>query len=136
MSYGQMRNNITMIDALPDLQDLERDMQPQAFPQQGGLVPDSENTYKKFIRGSHQMNPDSGMVGAQEFYQQPQPQFAPQAPPQPYPQQPFNCIDIVNHVQGCPICSRFYSNDKTLYIVIIVLLTIVALLLLKRVLNI
>jgi hypothetical protein len=47
----------------------------------------------------------------------------------------YNCVDIAKHIQDCPICSRFYNNDKTAYIIAIVVLSIVCLLLLKRVLN-
>lgn len=47
----------------------------------------------------------------------------------------FNCRDIATHIENCPICSRFYNNDKTAYIIAIVVLCIVCLLLLKRVLN-
>ena len=47
----------------------------------------------------------------------------------------FNCVDISMHVQQCPICSKFYNGDKSLYIVVIVILAVVCLLLLKRVLN-
>lgn len=47
----------------------------------------------------------------------------------------YNCVDIAKHIQNCPICSRFYNNDHTAYIIAIVVLAIVCLLLLKRVLN-
>jgi hypothetical protein len=47
----------------------------------------------------------------------------------------FNCVDISMHVQQCPICSKFYNEDNSLYIVVIVILAIVCLLLMKRVLN-
>ena len=49
---------------------------------------------------------------------------------------PLNCIDVANHIQSCPICSKFYNNDKTLYILAIIILSIVCLLLMKKVLNI
>lgn len=47
----------------------------------------------------------------------------------------YNCIDIARHIQDCPICSKFYSSDKTIYIIVIVILAIVCLLLIKKVLN-
>lgn len=47
----------------------------------------------------------------------------------------INCIDIVKHVQECPICSKFYNNDKTVYILVIVVLCVICLLLLKKVLD-
>jgi hypothetical protein len=38
-------------------------------------------------------------------------------------------------VGSCPICSRFYHNDNTVYIIAIVILSIICILLLKRVLD-
>lgn len=48
---------------------------------------------------------------------------------------PMSCLDIANHIQGCPICSKFYKDDKTPYIIAIALLAIICILLLKRILN-
>jgi hypothetical protein len=45
-----------------------------------------------------------------------------------------SCIDVANHIELCPICSRHYNSDMK-YIVIIILLTIVCLLMLKKILN-
>jgi hypothetical protein len=47
----------------------------------------------------------------------------------------INCKDFFDHVKGCPICSKFYNTDRTLYIIIIVILALVTLILLKRVLE-
>ena len=127
--YGQ-RNNVTMLNELPDLEDLEgvgeyRNQDAKSGP------PD----YQKYIRNSHTMMSDSGMNRIHMDQQPPQP---PQ-PPQPFHQPPvhmtYNCIDIAKHIQECPICSRFYNNDKTLYIIIIIVLSLICLLLLKKVLN-
>jgi len=97
-----------------------------------------------------------------EQYQQPPPHFFRGGPPgypvpQPSPQflrpppvqkesfeenleddkdKKLNCIDIAEHVKDCPICSKFYKRDNTLYIIVIVVLAIITILLLKRVLNI
>jgi len=46
-----------------------------------------------------------------------------------------SCLEVAEHVANCPICSKFYNNDKTIYIVAIIVLSIVCLILLKRVLN-
>ena len=150
---------VTMIDDLPNLEDLEgggggpggyRSMalpseRGDNFPNQGGLPPGIGESYQKYLRGSYKpMSKQSGMYA--EAYDDvthitPPPQLL--APPQVmepmaiprYEPQQYNCIDIANHVQSCPICSRFYANDRTVYIIAIVVLTIVCLLLLKRVLN-
>lgn len=47
----------------------------------------------------------------------------------------LSCRNVVDHIQDCPICSKFYNNDVTVYIVIIVVLIIICLLLLKKVLD-
>jgi hypothetical protein len=46
-----------------------------------------------------------------------------------------SCLDVAEHIANCPICSKFYNNDKTIYIIAIVILSIICLLLLKKVLN-
>ena len=71
------------------------------------------------------------------------PQGAGQAPPiqsasimrADNPAPSINCQDFYNHVKSCPICSKFYNTDRTVYVIIIVLLSLVSLILLKRVLE-
>lgn len=46
-----------------------------------------------------------------------------------------SCLDVSNHVENCPICRRIYKNDKTVLIIAIVILSILCILLLKKVLN-
>ena len=46
-----------------------------------------------------------------------------------------SCLSFAEHHANCPICSKFYNNDKTLYVVIIIILSLICILLLKRVLN-
>lgn len=117
MSYAQ---HVTMLNELPELEDLETKNEGH---------PD----YQKYIRNNKmQAVPQSGM--AREAYHPPPP---PQIPPQEMMMQPpsMNCLDIARHVQDCPICSKFYHNDRTVYVIAIVVLSIVCLLLLKKVLN-
>lgn len=126
-----MGNNVTMISDLPDVSMLEN-------RERGGRDV-IEDKYQKFIRPSHKMNPESGM----EYFGSPQSDMQ-QAPPAGMMQEPpppvkhymnFSCIDIAKHIQECPICSKFYNNDKTVYVIVIIVLSVVCLLLLKRVLN-
>ena len=28
---------------------------------------------------------------------------------------PYSCLDIAAHIDNCPICSKFYKNDKTVF---------------------
>jgi hypothetical protein len=47
----------------------------------------------------------------------------------------LNCLDVANHVKSCPICSKFYDNDKTIYVVAIIILVIICIILMKKVLE-
>ena len=47
----------------------------------------------------------------------------------------LNCLDVANHIKSCPICSRFYDNDKTIYVVAIIILVIICIILMKKVLE-
>jgi hypothetical protein len=138
--YGR---NVTMLEDLPDLEDLDRGGHGQQQPQQpdhNGFANSPgmpQEKLQKYLRRPQQFNPSSGMVVEH-------PMRLPPPPPQyprdqelilPPPEMQINCIDIARHVQNCPICSRFYNNDRSVYIIAIVVLCIVCLLLLKRVLN-
>ena len=46
-----------------------------------------------------------------------------------------SCLDVAEHVSKCPICSKFYNTDKTIYIIAIITLAIICILLLKKVLD-
>jgi hypothetical protein len=47
----------------------------------------------------------------------------------------FNCIDVANHIKNCPICSKFYDNDKSMYVVAIIVLIIICIILARKVLE-
>jgi hypothetical protein len=47
----------------------------------------------------------------------------------------LSCIEIARHVKHCPICSKFYDNDKSVYIIVIILLVIFCIILLKKILD-
>ena len=47
----------------------------------------------------------------------------------------LNCIQVCEHVNNCPVCSKIFNNDKTIYIILIILLAITTLICLKKVLN-
>lgn len=49
---------------------------------------------------------------------------------------PFGCVDIARHIDTCPICSRLYDTDKTLYILAILGLLILCFLMVKRIVKI
>lgn len=47
----------------------------------------------------------------------------------------LNCIDVANHIKNCPICSKFYENDKSMYVVAIIILIIICIILIRKVLE-
>jgi hypothetical protein len=47
----------------------------------------------------------------------------------------MSCLDFAGHVKGCPICSKFYNNDRMPYIITILFLVILCLILLNKVLH-
>jgi hypothetical protein len=48
----------------------------------------------------------------------------------------LSCVNVADHASQCQVCSKLYQNDKTVYIVAIVILTIICIILLKRILEI
>lgn len=47
----------------------------------------------------------------------------------------ITCIDVANHIQNCPICSKFYENDKSIYVITIVILLIMCIILVKKLID-
>jgi hypothetical protein len=47
----------------------------------------------------------------------------------------LNCLDICKHVEKCPMCSKFFDTDKTMYILVIVLLFIMIGFLVKKLID-
>lgn len=122
---GPPHGNFTMIDDLPDLEEMERrgGIPPHLAHNMGPpLSQPTPDQYQKFIRSGHVPPPQSGMT-----IQPP--------PPQIPPERLLTCLDIAEHVHCCPICSKFYNNDRSIYIIAIVVLVVICILLLKRVLD-
>lgn len=140
MSYSSIKN-VTPIDMLPELEDLEGGGN-QTFPG-AQMIPTSEvEKMSRYVRDGHMLHPDSGMVPYADpkpfnthtvrEYEQPIPEVVMTNNKHSGP----TCIEVAEHIASCPICSKFYNNDKTVYIIAIVMLAIVCILLLKRVLDI
>ena len=140
MSYRSDSEKVTLVDELIDL-DNQQNM--------NNILPSGEqNKYTKYIRNSHvskypemniqqqMMTPNNMESYSQEFYDQQFPQHNLQQPVNKIPSNsPYSCLDIAGHINNCPICSKFYNNDKSLFIVTIVILIIVCALLLKKCLE-
>jgi hypothetical protein len=154
MSYTKAgSSNVTMIEDLIDLDETNHSLSSNNI-----LPNDQENKYSKFIRQKHipkyseyQNNQEQIIPhNQQQFMNNNQEQIIPHNQqqfmnniPLEYHQplynipmhSPYSCLDIAAHIDNCPICSKFYKNDKTVFIVSIVLLTIVCIILLKKVLE-
>jgi hypothetical protein len=145
MSFGAQQN-ITMIDDLPDLDDLEN-FNTQAYgvhpvgisraPEQGL----TQQQRDRFIRTPHRPPAGAGMnnmdntaIVPNKFVQLPPPPRHENIEPY-HTTSNINCIEIAEHIKHCPICSKFYNTDKTIFVVALVILAIVCILLLKRVLE-
>lgn len=158
--------NVTFIDDLPDLDQLEymdyksqnntsnHDSNSFNHPNYNKAYGNPEiniedpKKYKKFIRNnSYNVPADAGMGfnssnsmilnknqngnnNDQNMYEQ----------PISYPTNNYNnfpsCIQVSEHIRDCPICCKFYKHDNTAHTIIIIVLSIMCLLLLKRVLDI
>ena len=130
---------VTMIDQLPDLTDLDNN--------QHAVIPTRENNYDKYIRNSHRPLQESGMISNNQNIKEDETflennnnfndvsiqdnNFKKYILPNGSP----SCIDVANHIELCPICSRYYKQDNSLYIIVIVVLSIICILLAKKVLK-
>jgi len=131
------RTNVTMIDDLPSLDDLEGNSGLSMIPS------DNANQINKFIRNGYQPPQEAGMNTRQQQQQQQLPVYEAQPQEIQFYEQPkyakhiehLSCISVAEHANNCIVCSRLYNNDRTGYVIVIILLAIICILLLKRVLN-
>lgn len=161
MNQGYQQNNVTYIEDLPELDDLEQGQGPQPFqpavrnhlrgskyPGAGVLPPGEEHKFQKFIRGGHSTPMEAGMnsdnlgpppssESSTHFAVPHIKENTEQRSPKAYnmPENSPSCIEFYEHAANCPICSKYYNNDKTVYIIAIVVLSVIVMLLLKRVLD-
>lgn len=130
-----------MINDLPELNDLGAggDMPappgvPQSRPEIGRPDPAFEQSIaNKYIRKTHQPpNMDFAPVLPSQFEQE-----QPVAPMRQGmdPLYDISCLQISMHIKNCPVCSKIYNSDKSLYIIFIVLLFILCMLLMKKILE-
>lgn len=158
------RNNVTMIDDLPYLEDIEN------ISNMNGVPPTEMKQVSKFIRDTTYNPPvESGMYLS---HQQPQQQHHQQ--PSRYSKVSHNqvqhqpmvmieqtieggggggdegghhhnhqmhrilslsCVDVAEHATNCIVCSKLYNTDTTLYIIVISILLLTVVILMKKVLD-
>ena len=56
-------------------------------------------------------------------------------PAVPAPNGGVNCPSVMMHINSCPLCNKLYNPDRTLYILLIVILAVVCIVLMKRVMD-
>lgn len=119
MSVSYQTENTTPISMLPDINDLE---------------PSQDSKYNKYIRDSHIPDNLSGM----NTYTQPITNIYSENQDHVKTNDNINhtcmvnCSDFHNHFKNCPVCSEFYSRDRSYYIVIIGILFLFCVFLIKR----
>jgi hypothetical protein len=141
-----MKRNVTMIDELPELEDdknmsmptirgIRPNMTQHQMQQRSMLSPERHSVIR--------MTPPNMEEDERMPIQQMQPIERPHMGFIPDVRKRFeedrkkiHCIEVAEHINSCPICSRFYNVDKTPYMLAIVILSIVCIILLKRVLSI
>ena len=124
-----MNKQHTLIENLPELED------------NSNSYASYDKNITKFIR-KQMPNPSqqSGMSGSSPKLNVPQP------PPPDFYQDVYDqqinklpvtlyCLDVHSHIQTCPICSRFFKHDNSLYIIAIIVLSIICIILFKKILN-
>ena len=160
MSYRNTKpNNTTLIDDLPDIEEIEP---PRMTGLQ--MIPDS-NRFQKYIRNNgYNPTMNSGMkinnqspidpykIGylnnnqgsyidsfPEKYYPHSSGGLAPNSQMfyEPYDnnKDTLSCKDVAYHTLNCPVCMRLYSNDKTIYNIVIMILIIIIVFLSKRVLD-
>ena len=165
MSYRtSATQNYTMIDDLPDLDDLEgppphqravrtKQIRRSQYPGAEMLPNGQANKFGKFIRHPHPMPREAGM-SVRDHYTgantEADPSFRQHVPmvEESYQKSEENdlttyampsgspsCLNVAEHVANCPICSKFYNDDRTIYIIAIIVLAVMCALLLKKVLD-
>jgi len=144
---------VTYLDDLPDIDEVDGSSGGRPNT---NLTSTQAQMSKRFIRNTHSMIPESGMVtkpfdpasfttNNEERLDNPgtiQNNVFRNSPiiemPNVMAQQPqphvMTCQDIFYHIESCPLCTKFYKHDNTMYLITIAILVLVCALLLKKVL--
>ena len=148
-----MPKNVTFIDDLFDANSLMSDSDDYIDKDNAERESYTNQVMKRHIRkqndnsqylfdmngGKHSPPPQPQQQSQLQYI--PQPQYQPQYIPQHqhqhqyYDHQELSCMTIANHIKECPICSKFYNCDNSIYIICIVLLIIICIILLKRIIE-
>jgi hypothetical protein len=125
-----------------------------SYAMNGGVLPPTHSmnhsmNHSMGMGMNHNMNHGNGMNQVREdfttfvdpeyqyaqFFQQPSQQMPSYLRKQTFEEPEISCMRIATHIRDCPICSKFYNCDNSMYIVCIVLLAIICIILLKRIID-
>ena len=155
--------NVTLIKDLPDVDELEQNINNKFIrnghktPQESGMHEQPQHGIQHGIQhGQSDFLQNLPRRGQSDFVQHNQSDFVQQYPQQrnryEHYEKPFentninrsltvdtpdqlNCRSLIEHFTTCPLCSKYFKNDNTVYIIIITILTIILAILLKKILN-
>jgi hypothetical protein len=112
----------------PKYQEHQNNSYQEFYTNQQGIPQEHTPKYQEFYTNQQDIPQEQNV---QQFQQQPYYQLSHNIPLH----SPYSCLDIAGHIDNCPLCSKFYKNDKSIYIVTIILLVIICIILLKKVLE-
>lgn len=155
-------SRVTPIDMLPDLEEVDfpqplaggvkgQNIKQPRYAGANMLPPNEQEKFGKFIRNNVRIPGEAGMSAINHHkplnssqYGEPMynnqveilPPVMEEYVPQPVFKQPPTCLDCAEHASNCPVCKSYFNNDKTMYIIAIIVLGLICILLLKKVLDI
>ena len=134
---------ITYLEDLPELEDRIQ----SKFIREFSKNPMIESG---MYRDSPQQHPPQPQQQQYPPPQHPPPQHPPpQHPPQQHPPRQYpppldgfvehynsvNCVGVADHIENCPLCSKFYKKNNSVFFIIIGILLVLCILLIKKVLD-
>jgi len=130
---------VTFLEDLPDVGDMD-DSNPR-----GNLNPTQTQLSRRFIRKSHSsIHPESGMAPpSHESFRTDDHDHNPERETEVISIAPTalsngcqpTCQEVYYHIQSCPLCTKFYKTDNTIYLGIIFVLLLVCAVLAKKLLS-
>lgn len=137
------QSNITYIDDLPDLEDLDSPSMMDASHDLNYVNIDNKLDNAEYFIRPHKVQPfmESGMRraphshsnydhGYNDMHDNSKPLTGSRRR-----RSRTNCMDIAEHIGNCPMCSKFYKTDTSLYVISIIILIIICILLAKKILD-
>jgi hypothetical protein len=139
------RRNVTLIDDLPYLQDLENSNISSTPPDGGPQV-------TKFIRPTSNVLPTESGMNPEFSYMKKNETAVKQIHKPSFPSTSqitndfnshirnfvtfeTNCVSCAEHTANCIVCSKLYYTDNTIYLIVIVVLLLISVLLFKKLLD-